>query len=216
MRTMLTAVTFAIVSIIWWPSPAALAQEPQVARGTVAEMSGASITIQVRGEAMKFSVDSNTQVEARGASTTTRKLAAAGKPGPSIADLLTVGQPVPITYLASATPRASSIRAVPKVDSGGSVAVAEMRSIGTVKALGADSLTIVGESGGGATFTQTFVISPETKVVGKGVGTATAAKGGRAPFSELISTGDRVSVSYHKTGNTLQASDVRVATKGSN
>jgi Domain of unknown function (DUF5666) len=215
MRTMLPAVTLAIVSIIWWPATVAYAQQPQVVGGTVTEMSGASITIQVRGEAMKFSVDSNTQVEARGASTKTRQLAAAGKPGPSLAELLTIGQPVHVTYQPSATPRAAFIRAVPKVDDGAAAAAdSEMRSVGTVKSLGAESITIVGSSGGGASFTQTFVISPETKVVGKGVGTATAAKGGRAPFSELVAAGDHVTVSYHKAGDALHATDVRVTVKG--
>jgi hypothetical protein len=214
MRTMLTAVTLAVVSITWWPATAALAQPSRVASGSVTEMSGNSITIQVRGETMKFSVDSNTQVEARGASTKTRQLAASGKPGPSLAELLTIGQPVHVTYEPSATPRAAFIRAVPKVDNGGKVEESEMRSVGTVKSLGADTLTIVGASGGGASFTQTFVISPETKVVGKGVGTATAPKGGKAPFSELISAGDHVTVSYHKAGDALHASDIRLTVKG--
>ena len=214
MRTMLLAVTLAIVSIVWWPATVALAQPSQVAAGLVTEMSGSTITIQVRGETMKFSVDSNTQVEARGASTKTRQLAAAGKPGPTLSELLTIGQPVHVTYQPSATPRAAYIRAVLKVDNGGDVAASEMRSVGTIKSLGADSITIVGDSGGGGSFTQSFVISPETRVVGKGLGTATAAKGGRAPLSDLISAGDHVTVSYHKAGDELHASDVRVTTKG--
>ena len=86
-------------------------------------MSGSSITIQVRGEAMKFAVDANTQVEARGAGTKTRQLAATGKPGPeALSDILTVGQPVAVTYSGcGGTPRASMIRAVPSVGTGGSV-----------------------------------------------------------------------------------------------
>jgi hypothetical protein len=217
MRTMFLAVTLAVVSIVWWPADVAIAQEQQVARGTVSDMSGASITIQVRGEPMSFAVDASTHVEARGAGTTSRKLAAAGKSGPNLADILTIGQPVAITYRAApgSMPRASLVRAVPSVSNGGSVTTAELRSIGTVKALGPDSITIVGGSGGGASFEQTFHIGADTKVVGKGVGTAAAAKGGKAPFSELISTGDRVSVSYRKAGGALHASDVRVTVKGS-
>ena len=85
-----------------------------------------------------------------------------------------------------------------------------MRSTGIVKAVGADSITISGTSGGGATFSQTFTIGPDTTVIGKGAGTASAAAGGRAPATRLISAGDHVSVSYHKTGTALRASDVRV------
>jgi hypothetical protein len=72
-----------------------------------------------------------------------------------------------------------------------------------------------GDTGGGGSFTQTFTIDANTKVVGKGVGTAAAAKGGKAPFEDLIANGDRVSVSYHTMGDTLHASDVRVTMKGS-
>ena len=39
-----------------------------------------------------------------------------------------------------------------------------------------------------------------TKVLAKGAGTAVAAKGGKAPFAELVASGDHVSVSYHKLG----------------
>src|SRR6185503_11247519 len=215
MRTMFLAVTLAALSVIWWPANVAIAQDTQIARGTVSDMSGASLTIQVRGEAMKFAVDSNTQVEARGAGTKTRQLAAAGKPGPKLSDVLTVGQPVAVTYLAASgtTPHATMIRAVPSVGTSGSVTPEEQHAIGTVKSLGANSITIVGGSGGGASFEQTFQISGETKVVGKGLGTATASTGGKAPFSELIAAGDRVSVAYHKAGDRLEASDVRVTTK---
>jgi hypothetical protein len=215
MRTMLLAVTLAALSVVWWPAHVALAQHQQTARGTVSAMNGTSLTIQVNGAPMTFAVDAETQVEARGASTKTRQLAAKGKPGPTLADVLSIGQPVAVSYrAASGMPRASIVRAVPSISNGGSVTAAEMRSTGIVKELGPDSITIVG--GGGASFTQTFRISAKTTVVGKGVGTATAPKGGKAPFSELISAGDRVSVSYHKAGDALQASDVRVTVKGTN
>ena len=137
MRTMFLGVTLAALSIIWWPATVAIAQDSQVARGTVSDMSGASLTIQVRGEAMKFAVDSNTQVEARGAGTKTRQLAAAGKPGPKLSDVLTVGQPVAVTYLATSgtTPLASMVRAVSSVGTSGSVTSEELHATGTVKSL---------------------------------------------------------------------------------
>jgi len=217
MRTMFLTVTLAALSFIWWPVDVAVAQDQQTARGTITEMNGASLTIQVNGSPMTFAIDSKTQVEARGASTKTRQMAAAGTPGPKIGDILAVGQPVAVTYHPSSErPRASIVRAVPSVKAGGSITAAEMRSIGTVKSLGPDSITIVGGSGGGASFTQTFRINADTKVVGKGIGTATAPTGGKGKFSELVSAGDRVTVSYHKAGNALEASNVRVTTKGTN
>src|SRR5207247_798097 len=95
---------------------------------------------------------------------------------------------------------------------GGSIkaAPAEMTSHGTVKSVGGDSITISGSAGGGGTFTQTFTIDTKTKVIGKGAGTAAAAKGGKAPLSDLIANGDKVSISYYKIRDNLHASDVRV------
>src|SRR5258705_63104 len=71
-------------------------------------------------------------------------------------------------------------------------------------------ITISGKSGGGATFEQTFKVDPKTKVFAKGAGTAVAAKGGRAPFADLVKSGDRVTVSYRSTGKELLATDVHV------
>ena len=72
-------------------------------------------------------------------------------------------------------------------------------------------MTISGSSGGGAKFTQTFTIDGDTKVVGKGAGTAT--KGGKVIITDLVANGDRVSVSFHDMGDTLHASAVRVTMK---
>jgi hypothetical protein len=49
----------------------------------------------------------------------------------------------------------------------------------------------------------------------KGAGTAAAAKGGKAPFTEIIKAGDHVTVSYHVKGDALHASDVHVTMKAS-
>jgi len=88
-----------------------------------------------------------------------------------------------------------------------------MLSSGTVQSVGANSITITGGGGGGASFMQTFTIDERTKVYAKGAGTAAAARGGRLPFSQLVGSGDKVSVSYHKMDGALHASDVRVTMK---
>ena len=75
-------------------------------------------------------------------------------------------------------------------------------------------MTISGSSGSGATFTQTFTIDGTTKVIGKGAGTASAAAGGKTVVTELVGTGDTVSVTYHTAGNTLHAAEIRVTNKG--
>jgi hypothetical protein len=68
-------------------------------------------------------------------------------------------------------------------------------------------------AGSGATFTQTFVVDEHTKVFAKGAGTTAAANGGRVAFTDIVSSGDHVTVSYHKMGDRLVASDVRVTQK---
>jgi hypothetical protein len=217
MRTTLLAVTLTALSFIYSPATPS-AQENHVAKGVVSEMGGSSISVKVAGEMMTFVVDTKTHVEGRGAGTKSRQMMASGKPGPRLSDVLKVGQSVAVTYQdVAGKPYASMIRTIPSVGTSGAAVqtASDMRSSGTVKAIGGDSITIVGASGGGASFTQTFVVNSATRVVGKGAGTATAANGGRVPFADLIATGDRVSVSYRKVGNALQASDVRVTTKGS-
>ena len=96
-----------------------------------------------------------------------------------------------------------------------SLAIGEdkMMSRGTVKSLAANALTITGPGGGGATFEQTFVIDANTKVVGKGLGTAAAKRGGRLPVADAIARGDMVSVSYDAADGALHATRVHVLNK---
>jgi hypothetical protein len=216
MRTTIFAVTLTALSLLYWPANPS-AQEERVVRGVITEIGGNSVAVKVGAESMRFGADSKTQIESRGASTKSRQIAATGKPGPHLSDVLAIGQPVAVTYRdAAGKPYASMIRAIASVGSGSSEEpVSEQRSTGTVKSIGGDSITIVGASGGGGSFTQTFHVTRATKVVGKGVGTSTAATGGKAPFTQLIAAGDKVSVSYRQAGDALHASAVRVTTKGS-
>jgi hypothetical protein len=61
----------------------------------------------------------------------------------------------------------------------------------------------------------TFAIDAKTKVVGKGVGTAAAAKGkgGKASIADLLGAGDRVNVKYHDMAGTLHAASVERTAK---
>jgi Domain of unknown function (DUF5666) len=217
MQRVLLGVTFAVLSMISWSAPYALAEDMKIARGTVVDMGGNWLTIKVRDQQMKFAVDTKTMVEARGGSTKTREAAASGRPGPKLTDVLRIGQGVAVTYHElNGSPYASHVRVVTSVSEGGAATSSEPESLlssGTVQSVGANSITISGGGGGGASFTQTFMIDERTKVYAKGAGTAAAAQGGRMPFSQLIGSGDKVSISYHKTDGALHASDVRVTLK---
>jgi hypothetical protein len=217
MQPVLLGVSIALLSVICWPTPYALADDTKVARGTVVAIAGSSLTVKVRDQEMTFSVDSKTFVEARGAGTKARAAQASGQSGPRLADVVKVGQSVAVTYHEmNGLRHASLVRAVAAVSAGNSSLPSEpesMTSNGTVQAVAPNSITIVGSGGGGASFTQTFMIDERTKVFAKGAGTAAAANGGRARFNELVASGDHVTVSYHKAGGQLHASDVRVMMK---
>ena len=212
MRSTVIALTLAALSVFWGPTTSTFAADAKVAKGTITEISGQSLTVKVGDRDMAFNVDSATKVTARGASTKTARLAASGKPGPRLADVLKTGQAVGVTYSdVAGNYRASEIATIPKAPKPD--ANADKRASGVVKALGADWITINGHSGGGASFEQTFKVDPHTMVWAKGASTATAAKGGKAPFGELIRGGDHVNVSYRKTGEGLVAGELHVTAK---
>jgi hypothetical protein len=175
-----------------------------------------SVTVKVREADMKFGVDDKTMVEAVGAGTKSRAAEAAGKAGPKLSEVVKPGQAVEVSYHdVGGKLHAARIRAVSSVGTGGVTEAkpAAKTSNGTVKSLAGNVLTISGTSGGGATFSQTFAVDSTTKVIGKGVGTAVAAKGGKDAITDLVKAGDKVSVSYQEAGSTLHADEIRVTVK---
>ena len=212
MKPTVIALTLTALSVIWGPTASTFAAD-KVAKGTISAIGGQSLTVKVGDQDMVFNVDTKTVVQARGAATKTTQLAASGKPGPHLKDLLQSGQTVAVSYADMGIAlRASTIKAIPKGSAIPSTN-ADMHSAGVVKALGADWITISGKSGGGASFEQTFKVDPKTKVFAKGAGTATAATGGRGLFDQLVASGDHVRISYHKNGGDLFASRVHVMAK---
>lgn len=202
------ALTLAAASV---PASQASAQtaKAKTARGTVTAMTGDTVTVKVANTDMTFTVDAKTKVQAVGGTTKQRAATDAGAVGPKLADVIKVGQPVSVSYHDMAGKmHAASITAVSSV---GTDPAAAKSSRGTVESVSGSSMTINGSSGGGAKFTQTFTIDPDTTVVGKGAGTA--SKGAKVPITDLVGKGDMVTVEYHAMGTTLHASDVRVTAK---
>jgi len=213
MQQLLLAGVIAVMSVIWWPTPYALAQDAKVARGRVTAISANTLTVTVRGVDMQFAVDAKTMVEARGAGTKARAAASRGMPGPKLADVLRVGEGVAVTYHdLNGTLHASHVRSVPNVAAASAVAASTFAT-GTLQSIGNGSITIAGSSGGGGTFSQTFAVDESTRVVVKGATAASPSHDGKAPVTRLLSVGDRVSVSYQKHGATLHATNVRVTQK---
>jgi hypothetical protein len=81
---------------------------------------------------------------------------------------------------------------------------------GTVKSVSATALTVTDK----ANKDWNFTIDGTTNVVAKGGTTKSAAKGGKVAITDLVSTGDKVTVTYHDMGGTMHAARVRVTSKG--
>lgn len=179
-------------------SPAAA--QTKTAQGTVATVSRSSLTLKITGAAdMTFAIDDKTTVEASGAGRETRSTG-----GVKVADYIKPGSNALVTYrVANGTNQATNIR---HVSSPGGAAGPETKiAAGAAKAVSAGSLTI---SSGGKDMT--FSVNKDTKVLGKGAGTATREAGGTIAITSLVKTGDAVSVSYTEAGAAKTASEVRV------
>ena len=208
MRWSALALSLVAVSVVGSPATTAIAQETKHTRGTLTAITADSVTVRVANTDMKFSYDDKTTVQAPGAGTKARQTAEAGKPGPKIADLLTAGQAVEVSYHdVAGMLHATMIRRVSTPGSGG---VPGNTSNGKVTAISGTSLTINGSSGGGSTFTQTFAIDSKTRVIGKGLGTKAGSAGGKTAVTDLVHNGDSVSVSFRQAEGKLYASNVRV------
>lgn len=211
MSRVVGAMSLALLLAVAFPSW--VRAQDKTVTGSIGSVSASSLTVKVGGQDMTFAIDAKTVVEARGAGTADRKAEAAGAAGPKITDLLSAGQNVEVTYTAMGSMNhATKVRRVTSVPAGGGTmaapAAATMTSTGTVTAVGSNTLTINASSGA-----QTFSIDGTSKVIGQGVGTAAAEKGGKTVITDLVAVGDRVNVSYHQTGATMHAAEVRVTAK---
>jgi hypothetical protein len=213
MRRTVLAVFLAAATLVAFVTTPAYGQSTQTARGTVTAMSGNAVTIASGDRAMSFAIDRQTVVTATGAGTATRAAAAAGKSGPKFSELIKVGDAIEVVYRdRGGKLMAASVRRMraPVETSAGAGKQKDVVN-GTVESVTTTALMITGGSGGGSTFRQTFTIDKGTKVVGRGAGTASRA--GKVTAPDLVSAGDRVSVSYHRSGESLHASEIRVAQK---
>ena len=210
-RAFVLAIPLLALSVFGWSGTVLKAQASKTARGTVTAMAGDSVTVKVGAADMKFMVDQKLQVEAAGAGTKTRRAQAAGAPGPKLSDVVKVGQAVEVTYTdAGANHMATRIRATSSAGAGGgSVATAKPAAkiaTGTVKSVAANMLTISGAGGKDMMFS----IDTATRISGTGVGTKVKAAGGKTVITDLVASGDRVSVSYTGEGTTMMAASVRI------
>ena len=81
----------------------------------------------------------------------------------------------------------------------------QMLANAIVKSVSGASLTVTADAKD-----TTFAVDAKTKVTGKGIGTKSKAKGGKATISDLLQAGDRVTVKYMDMGGTMHATGIEV------
>jgi hypothetical protein len=201
------------LSVIAFPTGLrAAGDDTKTARGTVTALSGNSVTVKVGAKDMTFNVDDKTEVIAAGAGTKARAAQSKGMAGPKLADVVKTGQAVRVSYHETgSTLHAARIEGVASAGSGGGhtsdekAAAAAKHASGTVKTVAGDSLVVTHDGKD-----MTFGVDSKTKVIGTGLGTKGAPKGGKLSITEAVSAGDKVTVTYHDMGSSMHASTVRV------
>ncbi|HSL23078.1 MAG TPA: DUF5666 domain-containing protein [Vicinamibacterales bacterium] len=189
------------------------APDDQWARGKVTAVSADSITIDVKGQAMTFNVDTATDVFARGAGTKTREMMKSTGKKPVLTDIVKVGDNVEISYAESGGAMvAKAIRggiSAPAMTS----AEGTRRVEGVVTAVSGTSLSVKPASGDAVT----FVVDDKVRVVGRGLGTMAKekqAEGAKVTLTDAIAVGDTIEVSYKAMGEMKHATAVSVIKKG--
>jgi hypothetical protein len=84
-------------------------------------------------------------------------------------------------------------------------AAAKGTETGKVKSVTASTMVITHDGKD-----STYAVDANTKVVGKGAGTATRGAGGAIAFSSLVGVGDTVSVDFTGSGQAMRAKEVRI------
>lgn len=193
------------------------AQDTKWVKGKVTAVADDSVTVSVRGKAMKFTVDKDSKLTASGAGTEMRK-----EGGVVITKFVKVGDGVEVKYHdMGATLHAADIRHISDAGEGSSsddkppmkeASPKTSTASGTVTAVSGTSLTVKGDSA-----EWTFAVDGKTTVVGQGVGTKgrEAKEAGKGTtIVDLVGKNDMVTVTFHDMGATKHAAEVRITRKG--
>ncbi|HEV8253316.1 MAG TPA: DUF5666 domain-containing protein [Vicinamibacteria bacterium] len=189
----------------------AASAERQWVRGKVTAVSSDSLTVSADGKDMKFTVDKDTKIIARGGATKMREAHRKGQEGIKVTDIVKVGEGVEVHYHdMGGMLHAAEVRggvAVPAAKSA-SMEHAGKSVTGKVKSVDGANLTV---SGDGKDWT--FTVDDKTRIIGRGAGTLTRkrkAAGVATYLKDFVHSDDEVTVSYHEMGGTMHAGEVRV------
>ena len=108
---------------------------------------------------------------------------------------------------------ASALAQAPAADAGAKAhsapKTAAMSATGTVKSVAADSVVVTDKDGND----WTFAVDTATKVIAKGASHKSAEKAAeheKLMITDMVKTGDKVSVKYHDMDGKMHAASVRV------
>jgi hypothetical protein len=189
----------------------AASAERQWVRGKVTAVSGDSISVSADGKDMKFVVDKDTKIIARGGGTKMREAMRKGEEGVKVTSVVKVGEGVEVHYHdMGGTLHAAEVRAGVSVGSSakGGGEHSGKSVTGKVKSVEGANLTV---SGDGKDWT--FTVDDKTHIIGRGASTLTRkrkAAGASTYLKDFVHADDEVTVSYHEMGGTMHAGEVRV------
>lgn len=180
-------------------------------RGSAVAVSDSSLTLKAGEQTLSFVISRETLVEARGASTRTRRAESVGNsPGIKLTDYVKPGDAVLVSYRAADGKNlALTVRPISAVGTTGAAAAESFKSIqAKVKSISGNAL-ILDQNGRDMTFT----LDRETDVVAVGATRATRRAGGGLPITDLVHTGDIVRVEYSEAGGSMRAREIQVRTR---
>ncbi len=203
----------------------AAAQPTKSVSGTITAVGPDSVTVKVKDQDMKFTVDHTTDVITHGGTTATLAAKSSGKSGPALSTLVKPGQHVEVKYHEQAmhaasvrvlggttpAPATTATTAPEKPKAPAEEKPKSMTASGTVTAMTGSSLTVKTAAGD-----STFSIDTKTKIIGTGLGTKSkeaAAEGKKQVLADVIGVGDSVSVTYHDVAGAKHAAEVRLRQK---
>jgi hypothetical protein len=188
---------------------AAEAQNKEI-RGSAVAVSDALLTVKAGGQTLSFVINRDTLVEAKGASTRSRRAEAAGTgAGIKVTDYVKAGDAVLVSYRpADGRNLAVWVRPISAVGTTGT-ADPSKNIQARVKSISGTSL-ILDQDGRDLT----FALDRDTDVVAVGGARATRKAGGSLPITDLVHAGDIVRVEFREAAGSMKAIEIQVRNRG--
>jgi hypothetical protein len=203
------ALTFGTALVVALGPTTADAQNKEI-RGNAVAVSDSSLTLKAGEQTLSFVIEKGTLVEAKGASTRTRRAEAIGdSPAIKVTDYVKSGDPVLVSYrVVDGKNFATVVR--PISAAGGTSASADSAKNVQAKVKSISGNTLILDQSGRD---WTFAIDRDTDVKAVGGSHATRKAGGSLPITEFVHVGDIVRVEYWEAGGSMKAREIQVRSR---